>query len=272
MLNLLDNAYHLNLKGNIAFTKRKLKTLAHVSRFRRTPLSKIYKYERSIYKASGKQTALAASGVGFAMQYKTDVVTQYHMQQNPFVASAMNKDFDQLNISEFEALARIGENIGTMSEVTYLKKQHRYQYLAIPDGNLFYDINDNPFQAHENDWVVAPRYMYAIDKYGNLFCVKDIVSDKWFNHSSFSAGGKVICAGMIDINNGKLMHIDNESGHYKPNRKQLHEAIALFHDEGVDLLGTRVKVIEYIGGQKQELNYLAYTFLTNMNAQPDWGV
>jgi hypothetical protein len=41
-----------------------------------------------------------------------------------------------------------------------------------------------------------------------------------FNHSSMLSGKRVLCAGELEINRaGKLVYIDNNSGHFKPTRK-----------------------------------------------------
>ena len=46
-----------------------------------------------------------------------------------------------------------------------------------------------------------------------------------FHHSSFEAGGRVLCAGMIKVRNGKIVSITDNSGHYKPDVFNILEGI-----------------------------------------------
>ena len=67
--------------------------------------------------------------------------------------------------------------------------------------------------------------MYAIGQGGAIYVRKDI---KKFNHSCFTAGDSVICAGMITALNGRLIHISNGSGHYGPGMNELLDACDVF--------------------------------------------
>jgi hypothetical protein len=51
-----------------------------------------------------------------------------------------------------------------------------------------------------------------------------------FKHSSFMAGGNVICAGEWIVSKGKLQKISANSGHYRPTIDHLHRAV-LFMNE-----------------------------------------
>jgi hypothetical protein len=66
--------------------------------------------------------------------------------------------------------------------------------------------------------------------------------NQMWNHSSFNAGTDVICAGMIRIHNGTLMYVDNDSGHYKPTRQNLHGMLTIISNEGINLAGVTVVV------------------------------
>jgi len=56
-----------------------------------------------------------------------------------------------------------------------------------------------------------------------------------FFHSSYMAGTAVICAGRIFVKQGKLVGIDNGSGHYKPSAERLRDAIRELDRQGVPL-------------------------------------
>ena len=51
-----------------------------------------------------------------------------------------------------------------------------------------------------------------------------------FKHSSFKAGGNVVCAGEWIVSNGKLLKISANSGHYRPSIDHLHRGV-LFMSE-----------------------------------------
>jgi hypothetical protein len=67
--------------------------------------------------------------------------------------------------------------------------------------------------------------MYVISQEGAVYVRKDM---KKFNHSCFTAGDSVICAGMLTAINGRLTHISNGSGHYGPGMAELLDACDVF--------------------------------------------
>lgn len=56
-----------------------------------------------------------------------------------------------------------------------------------------------------------------------------------FYHSSYMAGRDVLCAGRIFVKQGRLVGIDNASGHYKPSAERLRTAIRDLDRQGVEL-------------------------------------
>lgn len=126
-----------------------------------------------------------------------------------------------------------------------------------------------------------------MDKYGNLFVEatgerKDYVSyssrggytvktSDAFNHSSFTAGNDVICAGCIHVGYdsragreepGVLSFIDNNSGHYKPTAENLHNCIIVLRDQGVNI--DDVMVSDRSNGQDRVHFYWATDFIAGM--------
>jgi len=68
-----------------------------------------------------------------------------------------------------------------------------------------------------------------------------------FHHSSFLAGGAVAAAGEWTVENGKLLHINACSGHYKPEDWRFLKACSVLKNEGVITPQTKVEV--WKGGQ-----------------------
>lgn len=64
-------------------------------------------------------------------------------------------------------------------------------------------------------------------------------------HTSISKGNEIIAAGKIKIINGRLLFIDNDSGHYHPHPRTV--AYALFHlkELGVDISLAEVDLIGF---------------------------
>ena len=57
-----------------------------------------------------------------------------------------------------------------------------------------------------------------------------------FHHSSFLAGSAVLAAGEIRTNSqGEITWFSNKSGHYRPEKKQVINALEFFKSKGVDL-------------------------------------
>jgi hypothetical protein len=91
--------------------------------------------------------------------------------------------------------------------------------------------------------------IWAMGPAGRLY-VSSIQQPGLFNHSSFLAGGSVICAGEIIIIDGKIKYISNRSGHYRPPDKTLDIAIDKLREQGVKL--DPALVLKYEGAKHQQ--------------------
>jgi len=72
---------------------------------------------------------------------------------------------------------------------------------------------------------------YIIDVQGNLYIHPHTKGA--FHHSSFIGGKPVLCAGMIQVVNGKIRTINSNSGHYKPRNVNLALAVDLLSKKGL---------------------------------------
>jgi hypothetical protein len=76
---------------------------------------------------------------------------------------------------------------------------------------------------------------YAMSMDGQLYIRKvDVGEMGKFAHSSFLSGADVLCAGTIAVDNGRIIEITNESGHYQPSTANLAEACKAILAEGYD--------------------------------------
>lgn len=146
--------------------------------------------------------------------------------------------------TEIEEIQRLAEKQWA-GKVEYLHKKVRYDYMVNYDGSGL-------LRWHKTGELITTvvanghQTAYAMDCYGNLYCrnvaggfARDSVTFelKFFNHSSFNAGKNVICAGVLVIDNGLLIHINNMSGHYRPTKDNLIECIKVLKADSVNLKG-----------------------------------
>ncbi len=188
----------------------------------------------------------------------------------PAFEELVQADVHHLTPDQWRLLDEIGR-IGLHSgSVDYYKRDQRYKFMAIADGQ-------GRLRDSENKLITAPEgNAYAMDQYGNFFqhdAFKGREGYLYFNHSSFNAGKEVICAGTLCIENGIIKLLTNETGHYKSTRQNLVNCLDVLYCEGVDLTTTEVRISEYFrrdDGQSMVNQHLfgALNFLNNPNGNP----
>ncbi|MFJ4293253.1 hypothetical protein ACIP1U_26260 [Cupriavidus sp. NPDC089707] len=262
-----------DLRGRLSFDRRKLSVLGsganqgvrspYVRELR--PMGADYQNERLSYLQSGKLQAISGSGVHLTHRNLTQMMPA-DPQRRANAEAIARKDVQTLTLEDFQLLDAIGRANLVTGDVNYLSKNERMRYMAIVgDGGLLYDVNEQPITTH-----AVKVTAYAMDKYGSLF-IKDadpLGDAMFFNHSSFNAGNDVICAGTLTIRNGSLRVIDNNSGHYKPTRENLHNCLSVLASEGLACNWAAVNLYVFVMGEKQEHRYTANEFLRDPNGRP----
>lgn len=142
------------------------------------------------------------------------------------------KTFEQLNPADWAQIAAVAGGMqGRFTEVRYMRKQERMNYMLEKDGmgGLRCVVGGRSAQSGDSQWP------YAMDEYGSIYTANDTLERGqfgMFNHSTFTAGDNVVCAGMLKINaRGKLVEINNASGHYHPTEDQLKAVVAVLVEE-----------------------------------------
>jgi hypothetical protein len=240
-------------------------------------LSGGYEFERTRWLKTGKTHTYGSSGVQGQLN---------RTLPKEFGKTGRKKNVDQLSFTEYE---RIGElcNVGT---VQYLKKPERLADLVEIDNNgllrnasthaLLHPEMKNKLPKTREEMYEQERtspisnmavYMYAMDSYGNLFARweprrQDLQGHEFFNHSSFNSGREVTCAGRLFAIAGRLMMIDNISGHYKPGRTNIENCVKMLQADGVDLSETLVAVVD-----SGFLKYFSVERLLQEGSGPDFG-
>lgn len=142
-------------------------------------------------------------------------------------------------------------------QFSFFNSAQRSQYLATFANNVWSCNGISPYTTGFRFGEVAAK-MYVMDMEHRLYIPDGIGTGTGkFNHSSMLSGKPVLCAGEVKINTaGKLIYIDNGSGHYKPDTRALKEiASVLVNEYGIPAFG--VQVMDHATGvTKSLLSYL----------------
>jgi len=162
-------------------------------------------------------------------------------------AAFADKQFKNLSFEEFMELDRL---LASQYQVLYMSKMQRLSYMAAIEDGRFYRATDGSVidmsgttvadDLGQGDAGEKATAIYACDRYGGLFLVKNDLKDKdgkslQLNHSTLLAGNEVLCAGTISIKKGALMGITNLSGHYRPDTNALKALLRDWQGEDVNL-------------------------------------
>jgi len=218
-------------------------------------LSHGYANERAAYLVFGKQKSLSGTLIDELMGGRKtrtlDGGINQKLQLSDRGDGALSRKVRKngrtlvdLSVKDWQLIENIAREVeGHQLEVKFMTKHERLRFMLESDGagGLQYAVGPRSANSGGQQWP------YAIDEYGNLYTADDRVDPirqgyGMFNHSSFTAGDNVVCAGCLNINAaGRLVHIDSNSGHYKPTRAQLKAAVAILRDDyQVDLTATAV--------------------------------
>jgi hypothetical protein len=186
---------------------------------RAAPLGGNYKLERDFYTNSNKQHVASASVL--------------HAKVGGSLSDMTQADYDR------EAARLCQKYNKNFLDMVYLNKMSRSQYLVtIDEGTMYYYDGE-----HKEITTAGEQMVYAVDRYGNLFCL-DLADGVQINHSSLLAGQDVIGAGCLCVRNGSLRWIDNNSGHYRPTYQQLCNTLRVLVDQGLPLDDVMVGVMQ----------------------------
>jgi hypothetical protein len=94
-------------------------------------------------------------------------------------------------------------------------KKFHVKVITVTDKNRF------------DTWGIVPG-IWVMSPSGELYTSVEHATGR-FHHSSFLAGGLVEGAGLVVFERGKIVHIDNDSGHYKPDRESFKRLLDALH-------------------------------------------
>ena len=94
--------------------------------------------------------------------------------------------------------------------------------------------------AKDDSWIFVidlqdNLYLHPDDRYikDGRYVSRDSKDAKRIGHPSFVNGGSVACAGGIKVRNGKIIYLDNASGHYQPQDRTMYLGITTLRTRGV---------------------------------------
>ncbi|OPY06031.1 MAG: hypothetical protein A4E66_02306 [Syntrophus sp. PtaB.Bin001] len=146
----------------------------------------------------------------------------------------------------------VRKNPNSASKVKYVTAEDRWRYQIIVSGGKMYRRASADSTSTSDETLLdtgGQGYIFIIDDKGNLYCsMGDQPKGQLFHHSSIMNGVAVAFAGAIDVVAGKLTGIDNASGHYRPGKEHLLNALKIIQGQGISLKGVR---ITYLAGMRR---------------------
>jgi len=133
---------------------------------------------------------------------------------------------------------------------------HKVQYLdPAQRSQQTFRLSNGLFVDHVGKPLTTPfAYLMVASPEGELISMAR-PHGTIFHHSSLSAGGDVSMAGYIKVENGRLKHITNTSGHYQPPLPAFAKLLKFWNRQGVDLRDVRVGFQVSISSSRPETFY-----------------
>lgn len=122
----------------------------------------------------------------------------------------------------------LGKSFNHNFHVHYLTTEQLAAFKITIENGLLYEANGKLLDSAGKSGI------FVVDPYGNFYFSK-FSFPTVFHHSSFLAGNAVAGAGEMVISHGRVISLNNESGHYKPSNN-LHEQVKdLLYRQSVEI-------------------------------------
>jgi len=121
--------------------------------------------------------------------------------------------------------------------VTYFSGEERAQReVVVVNGRLVYAADHNvPFDTGAK----ADGAIFVIDAQGRMYATTENQVGV-VHHTSLTGNEPVAAAGHIVVRDGQLLHINNMSGHYRPDETMLQQGVDILKGQGIDLSATNI--------------------------------
>jgi uncharacterized protein YukE len=144
----------------------------------------------------------------------------------------------------FEGEHLPGNNVWPGKQVTYLDDAGRESYRVIPREGKLVDVNGQPFDTAGGvtHWSGDGRAIYVMDEQGNIYASNYQEVGK-FHHSSLLGGKPVSSAGELEVRNGDLVRITDQSGHYRPTQAMTRQGVERLRAQGIPVRDDQITMI-----------------------------
>ncbi len=120
--------------------------------------------------------------------------------------------------------------------VHYMTAEEReaHRLFVDADGNLRQASDGSLFDssAGSTHWSGGGRAIFVMDEHGNLYATLDQQVGHT-HHSSLLGGESVVGAGEIEVRDGKLVAMTDQSGHYQPTTEMNDQVLQSLRDQGL---------------------------------------
>ncbi|MDP1834624.1 MAG: hypothetical protein Q8K75_01730 [Chlamydiales bacterium] len=154
----------------------------------------------------------------------------------------------QDNLTFPDWLAKNHPNVSVSKQVKYYDENERKNFaLSISDSGSFVNIHAAPYDSSTAKSIpIKPgTEIFVMGPDQTIYSAAYQPSE--LHHSSFLAGGAIIGAGELKIENGELKAISNRSGHYKPNEQNLLDVLKILDAKKVPLENVQLEVCSPAG-------------------------
>ncbi|MBC8145792.1 MAG: hypothetical protein H7X80_09400, partial [bacterium] len=166
---------------------------------------------------------------------------QHHAQTGSFGVSVPMTGVDDVDYYAMKKLLKTLTpeqlRLAGVKALEYSSDSMRAKYaVEIEEDKITWSHNGARVHTMDHSSGEVPGFAhYAMSMEGHLFVrMVDVGEMGKFAHSSFLSGSDVLCAGTISVDNGRVIEITNESGHYRPSTANLAEACKALLLEGYD--------------------------------------
>lgn len=150
----------------------------------------------------------------------------------------MHKLSDDLALFDIDSLSLKMEasNKGEEGGIRYLSlldcEEKPYKLRVDAKTNTLYrSIDRKKYKPHK---LPNGLFLYIVSPRGELYLIKEPAEiDIFQRHSSLREGREVLCAGKMRVKEGKIISMDNASGHYKPDTRHLHLVVIYLYQQGI---------------------------------------
>ncbi|XP_050242199.1 IQ domain-containing protein IQM2-like [Quercus robur] len=122
--------------------------------------------------------------------------------------------------------------------IRYLGPVERKAYeVVVQDGKLIF--NHSSEFLHTAGGPENAKWIFVLSTFKTLYV--GLKNKGTFQHSSFMAGGAILCAGRLEVEDGIVKAVWPHSGHYQPTVENFQEFLSFLKERNVDLNNVKVE-------------------------------